>query len=180
MLPEKIYAELQGMLAGIGKQSADASKIKYSVGTSKPGAGRIFDRVQQALNNRLGSLIEKREETFSERLLKHIDEKGFSDADVYKKAGISRQAFSRIRSNADYHPKLETVLVFAIVLQLNQAETDDLLKRAGYWLSQSEPFGIILHYFIAHEIYDLAVIDEALLAFHQQPLYSREGMSTGK
>ena len=180
MLPEKIYTELQEILAGIGKQAAGTSETKYSVGTAKPGAERIFGKAGRALQEALGSLIEKREETFSERLLKHIDEKGFSDADVYKKAGISRQAFSRIRSNADYHPKLETVLAFAIVLQLDQAETDDLLKRAGYWLSQSEPFGIILHYFIAHEIYDLTVIDEALLAFHQQPLYSREGMSTGK
>lgn len=179
MLSETIYTDLQKILDGISKEQAETGEIKYSIESTAPRAKKIFGKVKNALYNRLGTLIEERDRTFSERLLKHIDEKGLTDADVYKKAGISRQAFSRIRSNVNYHPKIETVLVFAIVLHLNKAEVDDLLMRAGYRLSRSDSFGIIINYFIEHEIYDLAVIDEALLAFHQHPLYSREEMSTG-
>ena len=112
----------------------------------------------------LDDYFEKMEETFSERLLKLIDEKGYTDAQIYKKANISRQHFSKIRVDKNYQPKKNTAISFAIALELSLKETLDLLGCAGYTLSHSSMFDTIIEYFIVTKNYDIFEINEILFA----------------
>lgn len=118
----------------------------------------------------LEDLLNDTDAGFSETLLKLIDKTGKKDSDIYKKANIDRKLFSKIRNNPDYKPSKATALAFAIALELNLDETKDFIARAGFALSHSSKFDIIIEYFISNNNYDMFEINETLFAFEQNLL----------
>ncbi len=103
----------------------------------------------------LDEVLAKKEESFSETLLRMIDEKGLKDSDVYKRANIDRRLFSKIRADEDYMPSRKTAISFCLALQLELEEARKLLATAGYTLSSSSRFDLIIMYLIENCEYNI-------------------------
>lgn len=118
----------------------------------------------------LESLMQNLGESFSTRLMRLIDERGLKDSTVYKQANITRQHFSRIRSNPDYNPSKKTVLAFAVSLRLSEDETIDLLRSAGYAFSDGSKRDWIVRYCLEHRIYNINQVNALLFEYDQEQL----------
>lgn len=120
-----------------------------------------------SVNRNIDDLMNQLEETFSQRLLRMIDERGMTDAEAYTKAYVDRRHFSKIRKDVNYVPNKKTVLAFTIALELSLDEAKDLLASAGFALSRSSKMDIIVAYFLQNKIYDMFEINDVLDAYGQ-------------
>ena len=117
----------------------------------------------------LEEMLKQEDAGFTQTLLKLIDERGKKDSEIYKKANLSKQHFSKIRNNPDYRPTKPTAIALAIALELDLEQTKDLLGRAGYALTNSSKFDLIIRYFIENRVYDVIRIN-CVLFEHDQSL----------
>ncbi|WP_078550082.1 hypothetical protein [Litchfieldia alkalitelluris] len=128
------------------------------------------------LNNQQSELEDfikiNRKPTLKEVLFSFIDKKGTTDSDTYKKAGIDRKHFSKIRTTPNYRPKKNTIIALALALELSKPETEKLLTSAGYSLSESETSDLVIQFCIEKKIYDVDYVNQALDYYRLKPLTS--------
>ena len=115
----------------------------------------------------LKDILRQEDAGFTETLLKRIDQTGKKDSEIYKKANLSKQHFSKIRNNPHYKPTKATAIALALALELNLEETKDLIGRAGYALTNSSKFDLIIRYFIENHNYNVIEINVTLYEFDQ-------------
>jgi O-acetyl-ADP-ribose deacetylase (regulator of RNase III) len=149
------------------KSFSDIEMINMSMPLPMMADEAIKEAVSAPASARLDDLVGNLDESFSATLLRLIDATGKKDSEVYNRANIDRRLFSKIRSNAHYAPSKPTVLAFAVALELNLDQTEDLLERAGFALSHSRKFDVIVEYFIQSRKYDIFKINEVLFNYDQ-------------
>ena len=129
---------------------------------------RVFEDIQTI---ELEDFIKtNRKPTLNQVLFSFIDKKEVSDIEIYKKAGIDRRHFSKIRSNPNYRPRKNTTIALALALELNKNDTEKLLSSAGYSLSDSETSDLVIQFCLKKKIYDIDLVNQALDYFSLKPL----------
>lgn len=145
---------MDGALPGIPKAATDYIKME--------APALVASEVDE---DELRRILAKQDEGFSQMLLRMIDERGMTDPECYKRANMDRRHFNHIKNTPDYRPKKETVLALAVALKLNVRETENLLKRAGFALSDSDKRDRAIRYFISHRLYDINQINLILFDY---------------
>jgi len=115
----------------------------------------------------LEDMLRQQDRGFTETLLQLIDQTGKKDSEIYKKANLSKQHFSKIRNDPNYRPKKTTAVALAVALELDMEGTRDLIGRAGYALTNSSKFDLIVRFFIEQKNYNIVQINMALYEFDQ-------------
>lgn len=131
-------------------------------------AGDYYALSEESINNYIND--EKEENTFQTLLFKYIDERGLKDSDVYNKVNIDRRLFSKIRSDKNYHPSKETIILLGISLELNEDEIETLLSSAAYSLPKNNEYDLIIRFCFKEKIYDLNQINEFLYDYNLKTL----------
>lgn len=162
--PPRMSAQAGISFSRTGKSPAASAPAPRATEPARAATGSLPDFSD------LKDLIMQTDAGFSETLLKLIDKTGKKDSDIYSRANITRQHFSKIRNNPDYKPTKSTAIAFAIALELDMAQTKDLIGRAGYALTESSKFDVIIMYFIQKRHYNIFDINEVLFEFDQRLL----------
>lgn len=136
----------------------------------------LYDMAQEVPEPRaarkpsLREVLQQVGESFQQRLLRFIDERGLTDPEVYKAANVDRKLFSKIRCNKDYIPKKKTIVALCIALKLNLDDAQDLLATAGFRLTTSSRADLVVMYCLENKLYNIYEVNALLDQFGEQEL----------
>ncbi len=165
----RLFSDLEDLVGE--KEAAARLRREYGAGANAARGGLPLRPAEQGARSfSLDEALGTKEDTFTRRLFRLIDERGLDDVTVYKRANIDRKLFSGIRCKKNYHPKKKTAVALAIALELSMDETADLLARAGYALSPNDRFDVIVSHFISRRFYNIWEINAALFRYGEQTL----------
>ncbi len=156
-----------GLFGKTARKESASAPAKERRAERSAGAAVAEEMCAREMPEELERAVSQLDESFTEMLLRKIDERGITDSQCYRKANIDRKLFSKIRADIHYRPKKTTVIAFAVALELDLNDTKDMLGKAGFSLTHSNKFDIIVEYFIRNGIYDVFRINEALFAYDQ-------------
>ena len=167
-----IGSKSRGRSDTVAKREKSAHKRNHSFLTcmdacAAPAMQPQLDTQASLTSTPWDELLKNLDTGFSETLLRLIDCTGKKDSEIYKKANVDRKLFSKIRTNKNYQPSKTTALAFAFALELDLDETKDFIARAGFALSHSSKFDVIVEYFLVNRNYNLFELNEVLFAFDQ-------------
>ena len=165
----RLFSDLEDLVGE--KEAAARLRREYSAGANAARGGLPLRPAERGARSfSLDEALGTKEDTFTRRLFRLIDERGLDDVTVYKRANIDRKLFSGIRCKKNYHPKKKTAVALAVALELSMDETADLLARAGYALSPNDRFDVIVSHFISRRFYNIWEINAALFRYGEQTL----------
>lgn len=168
-LASKTHRESDTVVRNEGISEGYAIAVRKEETLDASGKG-ILARAQKNsfspyMEDKLDIVMHQPKLTFQQRLFQLIDASGMNEVDVYNRANLDRRLFSRIRRNVDYRPKKTTAIALAVALELDMTTTLELMARAGLTLSPSDPFDLVIKYFITNRIYDSFAIDTVLFKY---------------
>lgn len=172
LISEPVLSQVEQYIAGLYVEPYLGQGLRSGANQMLQEADLVYEEIQDRQLAEISQdlLEEKMEKTFSEKLMEEIEKRGLKASDIYKKANVDRRHFSKIRNNLDYQPTKMTALAFALALEMNYEETIKFMGTAGYVLSHSRKFDIIIEYYIRHNIYNIFEVNEILYAFDQEIL----------
>ncbi len=181
---EKNYQPAEEIPAEASEEPQPRSKrgFSYSSSAEKSIAGKdaLFFRHKAVhaipaapVQSGVEAYLAGRDEGFRDMLLRLIDSSGLSDPDCYRAAGLTRQHFGRIKSDPDYRPKKATAVALGMALKLDRQSMDELLLSAGYALSRSSYFDLIIAFCIERGIYSIDAVNDMLYSYDQELLGAR-------
>lgn len=140
----------------------------YTADFEKTSSSYEMSKALKKENSNIKEFIDSHEEynDFQSMLFKLIDDRNLKDADVYNKVHIDRRLFSKIRSDKNYHPSKETIVLLGIALELNENELDSLLESASYSLPKNNKYDLIIRFCFINKIFKLTDINELLYEYN--------------
>ncbi len=176
MFSRKSYQLADGVFGGLKSYIddhyvAERAEEEYASGyrnrrpasLSATGGARASRRSAEiAKPTDLNSYLSMEECSLSEYIRTLLREKGMEPSEVYGPADVSRQLFSRLINDDNYVPRKSTLVKLAIGFHLNLAQTQTLLGKAGYALTNGSKSDLIVRYYIDQKKYNLIEIDFAL------------------
>lgn len=133
---------------------------RYRKAKSETDILKNTNKINSFINNTLTKY------SFNELLFKYIDERDLKDSDVYNKVHIDRRLFSKIRSNINYHPSKDTIILLGLSLKLSESELEELLNSASYSLPKNNIYDLIIRFCFIEKIYDIKKVNELLEEYH--------------
>lgn len=117
----------------------------------------------------LDEFLKREDEGFRGMLIRKIGDRGWKDSDCYRRANIDRRLFNHIINDPTHHPKKKTVFSFILALELDEAEAEEMLRKAGYAFSPTLTDKIVL-WCIRNNHYNIHTVNEILFDYDQELL----------
>jgi hypothetical protein len=98
------------------------------------------------------------------------EKKNIGISEHYTRANMGRGHYHNIISNIYYHPTKETVILLGLSLELDRSEMDALLEKAGFILTDTSVFDLVIMFCIETKMYNIYDINNILLEMGQHTL----------